>query len=183
VPPAQPVAEELPGPSEGEFALISRLFAALLLGLAAASAQAISESVATSPSESGSVSQVWAREADYWRFVKDGDVESYVALWHDRFIGWPCGQDHPKRKASIGDWVRKVRDDRIQVDAKLTREGAEDFGNVVVVHYRFTRVDTYPSGKVEGKGKESKITHTWMKVGDRWLIIGGMCGTLPDSAT
>jgi hypothetical protein len=162
--------------------VIRKALALLLLGLSASGVHSATEPVASSPPDSESVSQVWGREADYWRFVKDGDVESYVALWHDRFIGWPCGQDHPKRKASIGDWVREVRDNHIQVDSNLTREGAEDFGNVVVVHYRFTRVDTYPNGKVEGKGKESKITHTWMKVGDSWLIVGGMCGTLPDSA-
>jgi ketosteroid isomerase-like protein len=133
--------------------------------------------------ESKSVSQVWRLEDDYWRFVIAGDVENYVSLWHDNFIGWPCGQKHPKRKATIGNWVQEVRDKQIRVAVDLTREGAEDFGNVVVVHYRFTRVDTYPDGKVEGKGKESKITHTWMRVGDSWLIIGGMCGTLPDSAT
>jgi ketosteroid isomerase-like protein len=162
--------------------VIRKILAFLSLGLAAIGAQSATDEIALVPPESDSVSQVWRRETDYWRFVKEGDVESYVSLWHDRFIGWPCGQDHPKRKASIGDWVREVRDKRIQVDANFTREGAEDFGNVVVVHYRFTRVDTYPDGKVEGKGKESKITHTWMKVGDSWLIIGGMCGTLPDSA-
>lgn len=132
--------------------------------------------------ESKSVSQVWGREDDYWRFVAAGDVERYVALWHDKFIGWPCGQDHPRRKASIGAWVQEIRDKHIQVAVNLTREGAEDFGNVVVVHYRFTRVDTFPDGTVEGKGKESKITHTWMRVGRSWLIIGGMCGTLPDTA-
>jgi Domain of unknown function (DUF4440) len=162
--------------------VIRNALAVLFLGLAAGSVQAATDSITSSPPESASVSQVWGREADYWRFVKEGDVENYVSLWHDRFIGWPCGQDHPKRKVSIGDWVREVRDKHIQVDSTLTREGAEDFGNVVVVHYRFTRVDTYPDEKVEGKGKESKITHTWMRVGDSWLIIGGMCGTLPDSA-
>ena len=162
--------------------MIRKVLALLLLGLSANAAQPAIDPIASSPPESESVSQVWRREADYWRFVKAGDVDSYVALWHERFIGWPCGQDHPKRKASIGDWVREIRDQHIQVDSNLTREGSEDFGNVVVVHYRFTRVDTYPDGKVEGKGKESKITHTWMKVGDSWLIIGGMCGTLPDSA-
>lgn len=155
---------------------------ALLLFILSASGFEEAAAQSASTPESESVSQVWRREADYWRFVVAGDVENYVSLWHDRFIGWPCGQDHPKRKASIGDWVREVRDKHIQVASNLTREGAEDFGNVVVVHYRFTRVDTYPDGKVEGKGKESKITHTWMKVGDSWLIIGGMCGTLPDSA-
>jgi hypothetical protein len=128
--------------------------------------------------QSLSVSEVWAREDDYWRFVKAGDVESYVTLWHEKFIGWPCDQDHPMRKSSIGDWVREIRDKKIAVTSVLTREGAEDFGAIVVVHYRFSRVDTYPDGRVEGRGRESKITHTWMRVGSTWQIVGGMCGGL-----
>ncbi len=153
----------------------------LLIFLAACASPAPGHA-ASAQTDSNNVSQVWQRESDYWRFVKAGDVDSYESLWHEKFIGWPCGQEHPKRKASIGDWVREVRDKHINVSSDLTREGAEEFGNVVVVHYRITRVDTYPDGKVEGEGKESKITHTWMKLGDTWLIIGGMCGTLPDSA-
>ena len=128
--------------------------------------------------QSRSVSEVWALEDDYWRFVKAGDVESYVKLWHEKFIGWPCDQASPKRKSSIGDWVREVRDKKIKVTSALTREGAEDFGDIVVVHYRFTKVDEYPDGRVEGRGRESKITHTWMRAGSTWQIIGGMCGGL-----
>lgn len=78
--------------------------------------------------------------------------------------------------------MREIRDKRIDVAVVLTREGAEDFGNIVVVHDRFTRVDTYPDGHVEGRGTSSKITHTWMRVGDTWQIVGGMCGTMPDAA-
>ena len=132
--------------------------------------------------DAGAIEDVWRREADYWRFVKAGDEESYVKLWHERFIGWPCGEEHPMRKASIGDWVREVKEKRIQVEVDLTREGAERFGDAVVVHYRFTRVDTFPDGHVEGKGKISKITHTWMKSGGEWLIVGGMCGSVEDRA-
>lgn len=151
-----------------------------LLVFLSAGAHMASGQVASSQTDSKNIAQVWQREAEYWRCVKAGDVDAYVSLWHDKFIGWPCGDEHPVRKTSIGDWVREVRDKHITVSADVTREGAEDFGNVVVVHYRFTRVDTYPDGRVEGKGKESKITHTWMKVGHNWLIIGGMCGTLAD---
>ena len=128
--------------------------------------------------QSPSVSEVWALEDDYWRFVKAGDVESYRTLWHEKFIGWPCDRDKPLRKSSIGDWVREIRDKKIKVTSVHTREGAEDFGAIVVVHYRFTRVDTYPDGRVEGRGRESKITHTWMRVGNTWQIVGGMCGGL-----
>lgn len=162
---------------------MSRKIIVSLLLLIAASANPATGHAASAGTDSNSLSRVWQLEGDYWRYVKAGDAESFKSLWHEDFIGWPCGQAQPKRKASIGDWVRNIREKHIQVASTLTREGAEDFGNVVVVYYRITRVDTYPDGKVEGKGRESKITHTWMKVGDSWLIIGGMCGTLPDGAT
>jgi hypothetical protein len=154
--------------------------AALSLFLIRAALPAAQAGLEPSREVSSDITAVWAREADYWRFLKAGDVDAYVSLWHESFIGWPCGQEHPKRKASIGDRVREVRDKRINVVYELTREGAEDFGNVVVVHYQFTRVDTYPDGRVDGRGVLSKITHTWMKTGDTWQIIGGMCGNLPD---
>lgn len=153
---------------------------ALAVPLAAARSAPAADDAAAATGER--VAQVWQREADYWRYVAAGDVDSYVALWDERFIGWPCDQPHPLRKAGIGDWVRKVRDEHIKVDASLVHEGAQDFGDVVVVHYSFTRVDTYPDGRVEGRGDVRKITHTWMKVGADWLIIGGMCGNLgPDA--
>src|SRR6185369_6687898 len=101
-------------------------------------------------------------------------------LWHEKFIGWPCGQQHPMGKASIGNWVKEVRDKGLKVSVDLTHEGAQDFGDIVVVHYSFTRVDTYPDGHAEGQGRRSKITHTWMRVGDTWLIVGGMCGRLEE---
>lgn len=153
-----------------------------LMGLvASASHQANSEeTTSSSKGESASVNQVWSREDEYGRLEEAGDLDAYRSLFHDKFIGWPCGKAHPKRKAGVGEWVREVRDRHIKVTSDLTREGAEDFGNVVVVHYRVTEVDTYPDGHTEGEGEEFKITHTWMRTGDTWLIIGGMCASLRD---
>lgn len=132
--------------------------------------------------QSKNVSEVWAREDDYWRFVKAGDVKSYRSLWHEKFVGWPCDQPHPMRKASIGEWVQKIRDQKIKVAADIVHEGAEDFGSIVIVHYKVNRTDTYPDGtpvtQSFGASDKSKITHTWTKVGHQWQIIGGMCGSL-----
>ena len=144
--------------------------------------ETMSKVVPPEASAEQSISEVWAREDEYWRYVKAGDVDRYVSLWHENFIGWPCGQEHPMGKASIGDWVQKIRDQRIDVAYQLTHEGAQNVGNTVVAHYSFTRVDTYPDGHVEGAGREYKITHTWMKDGDTWQIIGGMCGDLSGQA-
>jgi hypothetical protein len=160
--------------------MIPRLAILLALLPIAGFAQAPAQNASSRPGSAGEA-QVWSREADYWRFAAAGDAESYESLWHHKFIGWPCDLNHPVGKASVGDWVRDIRDKHVKVAANVTREGAENFGNVVVVHYRLTRVDTYPDGKIEGKGAVSKITHTWMKFGKTWLIIGGMCGALPDN--
>jgi|SRR5215831_1054515 len=132
--------------------------------------------------EGASVAAVWSREDDYWRFLKAADVESYVSLWHEDFIGWPCGQDHPRRKAQVGGRVQEIRDKKLSVRSTLTREGAQEFGNVVVVHYRVTIASAYPDGREESPRREVKITHTWLQVGDTWQIIGGMCGSVAEPA-
>ena len=151
----------------------------LLVAIAFLVANSISQE---KPEFNPAIAQVWALEDDYWRYVRTGDVESYVKLWHQDFVGWPCSMSRPTGKARIGDWVREVRDKKLKVEAELTREAAQQFGDVVVVHYSFTRVDTYPDGRVEGRGKRDKITHTWQRAGNTWLIIGGMCGSLQPAA-
>lgn len=140
----------------------------------------LQEAPSSSKGGSANVNEVWSREDEYGRYSEAGDLDAYRSLFHEKFIGWPCDQAHPKRKAGVGRWVREVRDQHIKVTSDLTREGAEDFANIVVVHYRVTEVDTYPDGHTEGEGKEFKITHTWMRTGDTWQIIGGMCASLHD---
>ena len=159
-----------------------------LCGRLGAAAMAIGAAMIawTSPvmAESAAVSAVWEREGEYWRDVKAGDAKHYVTLWHEQFVGWPCGEAHPLGKSAIGGWIAALRDKHVAVDVQLTHEGAQAFDDVVVVHYSFTRVDTYPDGHVEGRGERRKITHTWKKAGNTWLIIGGMCGPIePDAAT
>ncbi len=129
-------------------------------------------------SQSKSISEVWSKEEAYWRFVQAGDVEGYLTLWHDQFMGWPSDADHPATKASIANWVREIRDKKTRLTYSLTLEGARDFGNIVIVYYRADQTYTDPDGHVE-KGL-NKATHTWLKVGSTWQIIGGMAGDLPN---
>ena len=126
------------------------------------------------------ISEVWALEEAYWKCVKQADVQCYLSLWHEDFIGWPCTADssHPVRKAAAGAWIQSIRDQELRISVVLKREGAQDFGGVIVVHYSTPVISEYPDGHITGKDQLYKFTHTWMKVGQAWQIIGGMCAPL-----
>jgi ketosteroid isomerase-like protein len=119
---------------------------------------------------------VWQLEEDYWRFVSAGDIEAYVKLWHDDFVGWPCFEWSPARKGDIGKWVRDIRDNHWKLTYQLKPLEIQEFGgDTVVVHYAAEYVYDYGDGTRSGAGIWRKFTHTWMKTEGRWQIIGGMC--------
>jgi ketosteroid isomerase-like protein len=119
---------------------------------------------------------VWQLEEDYWRYVSTGDVDAYVQLWHEDFIGWPCFELEPKGKADIGSWVREIRDKQWKLTYVLKPLANQSFGDdVVVVHYAAEYVYDYGDGTKSGAGLWRKFTHTWMRMGDSWQIVGGMC--------
>ena len=157
------------------------LLAAGIAGAARAqkTAQPAQAAGATSPG----VDAVWGREQQYWQFVQAGDVDGYRTLWDDGFRGWPCADQHPATKATITGWVRDIRDRKVRFSYDLTREGAADFGDIVVVYYHTPMVYEYPDGRVMNRGRIFKITHTWRRTADGWHILGGMCGeVLPPAA-
>lgn len=118
---------------------------------------------------------VWEMEESYWRYVKAGDVAAYVALWHEEFVGWPCFSWTPTDKNGVGSWVREIRDNHWTLNYKLRPLAVQAFGDVAVVHYAAEYVYDYGDGTQSGAGLWRKFTHTWMKVGDQWQIITGMC--------
>ena len=46
---------------------------------------------------------------------------------------------------------------------------------VVVVHYSTKMTYEHPDGWVTSEHQLYKFTHSWMKTGSQWQIIGGMC--------
>ena len=140
---------------------------ALLLIIASASALAIEFD--------DDQAAVWQMEETYWRLVSSGDVEAYVSLWHDDFVGWPCFSWKPTGKANIGSWVEEIRDNNWTLTYELRPQAVQLFGDIAVVHYAAEYVFDYGDGTRKGEGDWRKFTHTWMKVGEEWQIIGGMC--------
>jgi hypothetical protein len=120
--------------------------------------------------------EVWQRELQYWQYVQHNDKAGYITLWHEDFIGYP-GSDSLVRKNKIADWINDIHNKKnLSYEYKLAKKGVNAFGDVVITFYDET--DMWKNDKNEVVQKETfKITHTWKKYGDKWLIIGGMSAT------
>lgn len=133
----------------------------------------INSAYESAPSVQEIKDQVWELEKNYWKYVKQNDLKSYLTLWDENFIGYPSnnkitGKDH------ITDWITDMYKDKSRkFSYELTRKTENVFGDIVIALYDVTQTWTNKKGAVIEKST-SKITHTWRKTDKGWLIIGGM---------
>lgn len=123
---------------------------------------------------------VWSREEAYWTFVKAADNDSYRSLWSDDFVGWPILREHPIHKSDISTRGLSNPTRGIVVGYQLQRESVEMHGPIGVTFYRAVVVRRAADG-TQGETTE-RLSHTWMKLGDKWLIIAGMSAHEPAAA-
>ena len=117
--------------------------------------------------------EVWERELLYWQFVRNNDTAGYRTLWHDNFVGYP-ETEKLTGKNKIANWITDVHNTKgRRYEFLLDKKMVNSFGDVVITFYEET--DIWKNDKDEVVQQEVyKITHTWKKFGDTWLIIGGM---------
>ena len=127
---------------------------------------------------SNDVKEAWAGEEAYWQYVQARDEEHFRALWADDFVGWPIVREYPSHKADI----RLSAGPRSNVTSyELHRESVDNHGLVVITFYRAN------VRRRDADGHEttttSRLTHTWMKRGGVWQIVGGMSANEPPGAS
>ena len=118
--------------------------------------------------------EAWRMEERYWEYVQNIDTISYKNLWHENFIGYPSFGDGVSNKSHIAVWIPGVhKDPSLKYSNKLYKKAVNAIDDVVIVFYDVDEFWTDKDNKVVRKNT-IKITHTWKKYGDIWLILGGM---------
>jgi len=134
--------------------------------------------VATSTAQSGSAAsddeqKVWRLEHDYWRYVQDNDLAAYSNLWHKNFLGWPSVSAIPVGKDHITDWITSQAVKGLSFRAvEFKPANLHVTGDNAVAYYWMTFQWLDKAGK--GDVHTMRITHTWLRTGTDWRIIGGM---------
>jgi ketosteroid isomerase-like protein len=123
---------------------------------------------------------VWKLEHSYWQDVQAADLVRYRALWHQNFIGWAFVSAHPQRKDHITDWLTAYTTKGFHLKSyTIDPAGSQATGNLVVTYYRLNADWVAKDGR--DMRETSRITHTWIRTGNGWQIVGGMSCISPSN--
>lgn len=118
--------------------------------------------------------QAWQMEEQYWDYVAKMDTVAYKKLWHKDFIGYPSFGDGVSGKSKIAIWIPELhQDSSLKFSYRLYKKAVNSIDDVVLAFYDADWIWTDREDKVVRKVTK-KVTHTWKKYGDTWLILGGM---------
>jgi ketosteroid isomerase-like protein len=113
--------------------------------------------------------EVWERERAYYQYLEQRDVDKFMSLWNERFVGWPQGSETPidysDLRQFVGDWFSELPEDRRYTLEPLAVNVYSDIG---ITYYRTV---TYDAGE---KVSVARLHHVWRKRDGEWQIIGGM---------
>jgi ketosteroid isomerase-like protein len=123
---------------------------------------------------------LWTLERAYWRYVENNDLAAYSNLWHQNFLGWPWVSAVPVHKDHITDWITSQTSQGLIFKSVTFKPAAiQVTGDVASVCYWITLKWLDKEGN--GAPHTIRITHTWLKTGEDWRIIGGM--SMPEQET
>lgn len=126
--------------------------------------------------------RLWELERAYWRYVEKNDLAAYLNLWHEDFLGWPSISAAPVRKDHITDWITSQTSKGLALKAgEFKPASLKVTGDVAFVAYWITFSWLDKDGK--GATHTLRITHTWLRSGKDWRIIGGMSMPEPQNPT
>tara|TARA_R110002051_G_scaffold324141_1_gene420221 strand:+ start:5765 stop:6280 length:516 start_codon:yes stop_codon:yes gene_type:complete len=118
--------------------------------------------------------EVWRMEELYWKYVMKNDTNAYKKLWHKDFIGYPSFGQGVSDKSKIASWIPGLYEDKSRIySVKLYRKAVNSIADVVIVFYDYDRFWKDEQNNILEE-KTFQITHTWKKMGDTWVILGGM---------
>ncbi|MEI7637019.1 MAG: nuclear transport factor 2 family protein [Syntrophus sp. (in: bacteria)] len=116
--------------------------------------------------------EVWALEEAYFTNLYKADYEGMLAIVHGQFLGWPAAVPQPIDKDESARFMKQIAPKPTSCTFKIERSGIRFLGEVALTQYTIHVNCCDIVG--EAKTQSSRITHTWVKEGPRWKLLGGM---------
>ncbi|MFO1314713.1 MAG: nuclear transport factor 2 family protein [Burkholderiales bacterium] len=115
---------------------------------------------------------IWSLEHAYFSRLYRADHDGVLALVHDQFLAWPAGVAQPIGKEESARFMRQLVPAPTSCTVAIGRGGIRVLADVALTEYTL-RVDCGSAGGT-ARSQTSRITHTWVRAGKRWQLLGGM---------
>jgi hypothetical protein len=116
--------------------------------------------------------RIWALEERYVSAYRNADHDSILALMDEGFLGWPDSEESPTALGQVPRFLRENYGAAATWDYRIDRAGIRIAGDVVITHYVLIVANN-------GVEQATRITHTWVRRGADWKILGGMSQARP----
>ena len=115
--------------------------------------------------------EIWALEEAYFANLYKADYEAVLAIVHSHFLGWPSTVPQPIDKEGSARFMKQLISKPTSCTFKIEREGIRVLGDLALTQYI---IHVNCSDAAAAKTQSSRITHTWVKDGGCWKLLGGM---------
>lgn len=117
--------------------------------------------------------EIWALEEAYFINLYKADYEGVLDIVHSQFLGWP-GASVPKPidKEESAHFMKQLIPKPTSCTIKIERAGIRLLGKVALTQYTIHANCSDTAGMT--KKQSSRISHTWVKEGASWKLLGGM---------
>ncbi|PKN70612.1 MAG: hypothetical protein CVU54_04430 [Deltaproteobacteria bacterium HGW-Deltaproteobacteria-12] len=116
--------------------------------------------------------EIWALENDYFTNLYKANYERILAIGHSQFLGWPGGLPQPIDREENARFMKKLIPRPTSCTIKIERAGIRMLRDVALTQYTLYVNCSEKTGVT--KITSSRITHTWVKEGPSWKLLGGM---------
>jgi hypothetical protein len=115
---------------------------------------------------------IWAQEQSYFVNLYKANYAEVVALYDEQFLGWPNGLKQPIGLEESSRFMKQLIPNPTSCTIRIDRAGIRLTGTTALTQYTLYVDCKDPSGVITTK--TSRITHTWIKKGKAWKLLGGM---------
>ena len=116
--------------------------------------------------------EIWALEEAYFTNLYKANYEGVLDLVHSQFLGWPGVVPQPITKEESAHFMKQLVPKPTSCTIMIERAGIRVLGDVALTQYTI-HVNCSDTAGVT-KTQTSRISHTWVKEGARWKLLGGM---------
>lgn len=118
--------------------------------------------------------EIWELEEAYFTNLYKANYEGVLAIVHPQFLGWPGATvPQPINKEESAHYMKQLIPKSTSCTIKIERAGIRVIGEVALTQY--TIHVNCPDANGLTKTQSTRTTHTWVKEGGRWKVLGGMC--------